>query len=72
MATQTDRKQSVAIRLDDLPDVLTVEEAGRVLRLGRNSAYAAAADGRIPTVRIGRRKLVPKLAVIRLLEAANG
>lgn len=42
---------------------ITVDEAASVLRIGRNQAYRAAAQGEIPTLRIGRRLLVsvPKL-----------
>lgn len=49
--------------------VLTVVEAGQVLGLSRSGAYLAAARGDIPTIRIGRKKLlVPKKALERLLE----
>ena len=45
----------------------TVPEAGRRLGVGRNSAYAAARRGEIPTVRIGRRLLVPRIELHRIL-----
>jgi excisionase family DNA binding protein len=45
----------------------TVEEAGRLLGLSRNTAYARATDGTLPTIRFGRRLLVPKAALDRLL-----
>jgi len=45
----------------------TIEEAGRLLGLSRNSAYARATDGSLPTIRFGRRLLVPKAALDRLL-----
>lgn len=45
----------------------TVEEAGQILGLSRNSAYAAAKAGTIPNIRIGNRLLVPKAAIDRLL-----
>jgi len=45
----------------------TVEEAGRLLGLSRNTAYARATDGSLPTIRFGRRLLVPKAALDRLL-----
>jgi hypothetical protein len=42
----------------------TVEEAGRLCYgLCRNSAYAAAAKGEIPTIRIGRLLKVPTSAL---------
>lgn len=38
---------------------LTVEEAAKALGIGRSLAYKMARDGRLPTVRMGRRLLVP-------------
>ena len=45
-----------------------IEEAGRLLGVGRNQAYEAAKSGQIPTIKIGKRLLVPKAALDRLLE----
>jgi excisionase family DNA binding protein len=47
--------------------VYTVEEAGKLLGLSRPSAYAAAASGDLPVIRIGRRLLVSKAAIANLL-----
>ena len=46
----------------------TVDEAGRLLGISRNSAYQRAAEGQLPTIRLGRRLLVPKAALDRLLD----
>ena len=46
---------------------LTVEEAAALLGIGRNSAYQAVASGQLPVIRIGRRLLVPRAALERLL-----
>ena len=46
---------------------LTVEEAGQLLGIGRGAAYAAASRGEIPTIRIGRRLVVPVDALERML-----
>ena len=48
--------------------VYTIEEVARLLGIGRSSAYAAARRGEIPTVPIGRRLLVPKVALHKLLD----
>ena len=46
---------------------VTVEEAATILGVGRNKAYEAARSGEIPTIRIGKRLLVPLAALERLL-----
>jgi excisionase family DNA binding protein len=51
--------------------VLSVPEAGRLLGLSRNSSYEAAKRGDIPTVRIGGRIVVPRIALLRMLEQAG-
>jgi excisionase family DNA binding protein len=49
------------------PLTLTVEEAGRLLGISRGAAYRAAACGQIPTIRLGRRLLVPTARLHQLL-----
>lgn len=44
-----------------------VEEAGRLLGIGRNAAYEAVKRGDIPSIRIGKRLLVPKAILDRML-----
>jgi excisionase family DNA binding protein len=53
----------------EAPELLTmtVDEAAARLGIGRNTAYDAAASGQLPTIRIGRRLLVPCAALERLL-----
>lgn len=45
----------------------SVPEAGEVLGIGRNAAYRAAHDGTIPTLRLGRRLVVPVPKLLALL-----
>lgn len=45
----------------------SVEEAGEICGISRPSAYAAAKNGTLPTVTIGRRRIVPRHALERLL-----
>ena len=45
----------------------TVEETAKILGVGRNSAYEAIARGEIPVVKVGKRLLVPKAALEKLL-----
>jgi excisionase family DNA binding protein len=50
---------------------LSVEEAADVLGLSRAAAYAAAKENEIPVVKIGRRLVVPRFALEKLLLSAS-
>lgn len=50
---------------------LTVDEAARILGISRNSAYQGILTGEIPYIKIGRRILVPKAALMKLLEVRD-
>lgn len=50
--------------------VLGVEQAGRMLGLGRSAAYEAVRRGEIPTLRLGRRLVVPRARLAALLGEA--
>ena len=50
---------------------LSIPEAGKALGIGRSAAYEAARTGQLPTIRIGKRLLVPIVALERKLEQAN-
>ncbi len=46
----------------------TVPEGGRILAgLSRSASYAAAARGDLPTLRVGRRLVVPRAKLFALL-----
>jgi len=51
----------------------TIEEASALLGIGRSTAYAAARDGSLPTLRLSHRLLVPtaKLLAMIGLEASR-
>lgn len=42
-------------------------DAAQILGIGRNVAYDGAKSGQIPTIRIGKRILVSRTAINRLL-----
>jgi excisionase family DNA binding protein len=46
----------------------TLNEAARRLGISRALAYEAANRGELPVCRIGRRVLIPRAALLRLLE----
>ena len=47
---------------------LSIEEAAKVLGIGRNLCYDRVKTGEIPVIKIGRRLLVPRKALEKLLE----
>ena len=47
--------------------VVTVGEAAGILQISRGAAYQAAKTKELPTIRIGRRLLVPLAALERML-----
>jgi excisionase family DNA binding protein len=50
---------------------LTVEEVAATLGISRAFAYEAVRRGEIPSIRIGRRVLVPRAALEKLLDGAD-
>lgn len=57
--------------MDDLKGkmTITVPEAGKVLGIGRDAAYAAAERGEIPTLKFGHRLVVPVPKLLAMLGA---
>lgn len=50
---------------------MTVDEAAALLGIGRGLAYEKAKSGEIPTFRLGRRLLVSRIALQRMLEGCG-
>lgn len=64
--------------MNALPDVLTVEEAAALLRIGRSAAYTLArryraTGGRegLPVIELGRHLRVPRSGLRRLLDGED-
>ena len=47
---------------------ITIPEVAKLLGIGRNQAYEAARRGEIPVIKIGKRLLVPLVALERMLQ----
>ncbi len=52
-------------------DVLTVQDVARILRIGKNYTYDLIRSGRIPAMKLGKRILIPKAALIDFLEGES-
>ncbi|GAC1546113.1 MAG: hypothetical protein NVS2B17_29080 [Candidatus Velthaea sp.] len=50
---------------------VTVQEAGKILGIGRNAAYDAVSTGRIPSIRISPRRIVVPRAALEKMLAVN-
>ncbi len=47
---------------------ITVDELAQILRISRGAAYGAVNKGQIPSIRIGKRLLIPVAQLNRLLD----
>ena len=55
--------------LTELPPTISVEQASELLGISLRSAYKAAHAGELPTLRLGRRLLVPTPRLLQMLGA---
>lgn len=54
--------------MSDQPLVITVEEAAELLRISRGLAYVLVREGKLPSLRLGRRLVVPRRALMALID----
>ena len=47
---------------------ITVPEAAEMLGISRNFAYELVKQGQLPVIRFGKRLLIPKIALEKMLE----
>ena len=50
------------------PRCLCVEDAARLLNVGRSTVYALIRSGRLRSIKIGRRRLVPRASLDALID----
>ena len=69
----SDNNNSKALSPDELESrtIITIKEMSTILGIGRNTAYEAVKKGEIPSVKVGRRILVPSKALDRWLESGG-
>jgi len=58
-------------RSDVLSMTLTVSEAAGILGISRSSAYECVRRGELRAIRLGRRLVVPRSAVLELLDGTR-
>src|SRR5207249_10989085 len=59
-AATSERAGGASVSFDELPLVLTVDEARRVLRIGRRQLYEAIARRDVHTIKVGRTIRIPR------------
>lgn len=57
----------LALGVDTLPPTLTVDEVGPLLGISRQSAYKGVHSGEIPSLRVGRRYVIPMASLLKAL-----
>jgi excisionase family DNA binding protein len=57
--------------LEDSRLVVSLPEAASLLGISRSFAYVLAERGELPVIRLGRRQLVPKAALSKMMRAAS-
>jgi excisionase family DNA binding protein len=68
-ANTGERKTSVLGAKWDGKDAFTGDEVRQILRVSKWTAYEAVKKGSIPVVRIGKRCIIPRASLERLLTA---
>lgn len=58
--------------MKNIPRNYTVKEATKALRIGRSLLYTMIADGRIRTILIGGKRMVPEGEIIRITLNGTG
>lgn len=67
---ETVGQERVISEKGNVPLCLSVPDAARLLGVSRNTGYAMAKMGQLPTIRCGKRRiLVPKAALMARLQA---
>lgn len=57
--------------LKDELEVLTVIETARILRVGKNKAYRLVNDGRLSSIKVGGKTIIPKMCLVAFLTDTN-
>jgi excisionase family DNA binding protein len=53
------------------PDILTVPDIVRLLKLGKNSVYRLIKEGKISSIKQGKKIIVPKICLVEFLTDAG-
>lgn len=60
------------MKLEDYPDVLTIDDVRQILRVGRDTVYDELNSGKLPGFRAGKQHRIYKDVLRRYLEDGAG
>ena len=69
-ALRDEVREEFVVRAGGLPELLSIQEAAHRLGIGRTRRYAEMRAGRVRSVKVGRRRLVPMAALAALIAEA--
>ena len=52
---------------ENYPDIITVSQLAKMLNIGKSSAYALLQNGKIHHVKVGKKYIIPKTAVLAFI-----
>lgn len=56
-----------SVTLEEAPELLTVKEAARIARIGRNQMYALIKSGQVHAIQLGAAYRIPKARFLKTL-----
>jgi excisionase family DNA binding protein len=54
--------------IDELPLVLSVREAAKVMKIGRDHVYDLVRSGQLKSIQVGNRNVIPREAIALFLQ----
>lgn len=53
------------------PDVVTIDDLQKMLKVGRNTAYSLLKNESIKTIKVGKKYIIPKINVIKFVTSVT-
>ena len=60
------QRESLSL-LKEYPEMMTVAEVAKALRIGKNKAYGLVKEGKLSALRLGGKVIVPKLCLVSFI-----
>ena len=67
---QTKSENGGVPMFDNYPDIVSIEDVMSMLGVGKSTAYSLLRNNALPHVRVGRKYIIPKHAVIGFVQRA--